>query len=169
MQCYNFQSWLLLPCYRCRPSESQQIPTNSKNEQTQSEYNNTNPRILMLSFWKHRKHSGTVSNSPMWNFGNLIFFWENPSEGLPNTSTSFTQHVNSKKNIKIIRKLRNNWKVNKIINSKAFSTAMQTRKITKKKNAFLLTVHKFKLIKTTWLYFPFKYCAVGLGKKVIIR
>ena len=26
------------------------------------------------------------------------------------------------------------------------------------------TVHKFKLIKTTWLYFPFKYCEVGLGK-----
>ena len=33
------------------------------------------------------------------------------------------------------------------------------------KDAFLLTLQKFKLIKTTWLSFHFKYCVEGLERQ----
>ena len=55
----------------------------------------TNPRILMLSFLEASK--------TFWNrlklssMEQLIFFWENPSEALPNTATSFTPHATFKK------------------------------------------------------------------------
>ena len=48
-----------------------------------------------------------------------------------------------------------------IKNRRLSSTARHENEV---KNAFLLTVQKFKVIKTTWLSFSFKYCVEGLEK-----
>ena len=46
-----------------------------------------------------------------------------------------------------------------IKNGRLLSTTSHENEV---KHAFLLTLQKFKLIKTTWLSFPFKYCVEGL-------